>query len=72
MERKHTQAKKANRLNFWPAYQNDFFSTSVFWRRVRGIFGSDSRTFDEKHPELSGAVDGMKAKIAQSGIHRKV
>ena len=72
MERKHSQAKKARRFNFWPAYQSVFFSTSVFWRRVRGIIGSDNRTFDEKHPELSGAVDGMKARIAQSGIHRKV
>ena len=47
MERKHTQAKKARRLNFWNEYQKVYFSTSVFWRRVRGILGSDNRTFDE-------------------------
>lgn len=75
MKQKVTKAKKANRLNNWGSYQNSFFSTSVFWRRVKGFFGCDSRDFDEKHPDLSGAVDGMKARIAQRevelGIHRK-
>ena len=72
MRQKHTRAKKARRLNLWSAYQNDLFSTSVFWRRVRNIFGSDARTYDEKHPDLDGAVQGMKARMAQNGNHRKV
>lgn len=72
MRRKHTEAKKANRLNHWPSYQSYIFSLSVFWRRVRGIIGSDSRTFDIAHPSLSGAVDGMKSRLAAQGNHRKV
>ena len=74
MKQKHTRAKKANRINHWASYQSYIYSLSVFWRRVRGITGSDSRTFDIKHPSLDGAVEGMKARIAQAtaGMHRKV
>ena len=67
-----TKAKKARRFNNWLAYQNSFFSTSVFWRRVQGFFGADCHQFDSKHPGLSDAVDGMKARMAQAGNHRKV
>ena len=72
MKQKHTRAKKARRLNDWGAYQKAYFSTAVFWRRVHGFFGADEREFDIKHPELAGAVEGMKSRIAQQGIHRKV
>lgn len=76
MKQKITKAKKARRLNNWGEYQKDFFSTPVFWRRVRGFFGGDSKEFDRKHPGLSGAVDGMISRINQQeailGMHRKV
>ena len=72
MKQKHTKAKKARRLNVWPAYQKWLFGLSVFERRVRGYEGADSRTFNEKHPNLEPAVEGMKQRIAQQGQHRKV
>ena len=72
MRQEHTNAKKARRFSLWSAFQNDVYSTPVFWRRVKGFFGADSKEFDKKHPSLSGAVDGMKSRIAAQGNHRKV
>lgn len=72
MKQKHTQAKKARRLNIWPAYQQWLFGLSVFERRVRGYEGADSRSYSEKHPDLDNAVEGMKQRIAQQqGHHQK-
>ena len=73
MKQKHTGAKKARRFNYWPAYQNDIFSTPVFWRRVQGIFGADHRSFSNKHLYLDGAVEGYNARLAlaQQGTHIK-
>ena len=73
MKQKHTGAKKARRFNYWPSYQNDIFSTPVFWRRVRGFFGADHKAFSQKHLSLDGAVEGYKARLdlAQQGTHIK-
>lgn len=38
---------------------------SVFWRRTRDIVGPDAREFSAKHPNLDGAVDGFKSRMAQ-------
>jgi hypothetical protein len=72
MKQKHTQAKKARRVNLWTAYQKWIFGLSVFERRVRGYEGADSRSFSEKHHNLDAAVEGMKQRLAQQGQHRKV
>ena len=55
------------------AYQNDIFSTPVFWRRVQGFFGADHKAFSQKHLSLDGAVEGYKARLAlaQQGTHIK-
>lgn len=71
MKLKHTQAKKARRLNYWPAYQNFIFGMSVFMRRVQGYYGADAIGYSAKHPELDNAVEGYKSRLAlqSNGIH---
>ena len=71
MKLKHTQARKANRLNYWPAYQKGFFGLSVIQRRVQGFFGADSVSFSLKHKNLDDAVEGYKSRLAlqANGIH---
>lgn len=66
MKQKVTKAKKARRFNLHSCYQDGVTSMSVFERRVQGIYGHDSRSFDQKHPDLEGAVDGMRQRIAQA------
>lgn len=66
MKQKVTKAKKARRVNLHSCYQGGVTSMSVFERRVRGIYGHDSRSFDQKHPSLENAVDGMRQRIAQA------
>lgn len=73
MKQVHTQAKKACRFNNWLAYQKGIFSTSVFMRRVQGFFGADYAAYSAKHPDLDGAVEGYKSRLAlaQQGTHIK-
>lgn len=66
MKQKVTQAKKARRPNLHYCYQGGATSMSVFERRVRGIYGHDSRSFDQKHPSLESAVEGMRQRLAQA------
>ena len=63
MKRKHTQAKKANRLNL---REKGLHTESVFLRRINGIYGADCREFDKKHPRLEDAVEGIRQRIAQA------
>lgn len=72
MKQRFTQAKKARRANLWSAYQNGFFSTSVFYRRVAGFYGADSAAYSAKHPSLEPAVEGYKQRLAQQGHHNRV
>ena len=69
MKQKHTQAKKARRLNLWPAYQKAWASTSVFLRRVQGFFGADCAAYDRKHPDLEPAVEGYKSRLAAQKLN---
>lgn len=66
MKQKVTQAKKARRPNLHYCYQGGTTSMSVFERRVRGIYGKDSRSFDQKHPSLESAVEGMRQRLSQA------
>lgn len=62
MKLKHTQARKARRLNNWSAYQHrGLFATPVFERRVLDFFGADHRSFSAKHKRLDAAVEGYKS-----------
>lgn len=74
MKQRYTQAKKARRFNNWLAYQKGIFSESVFMRRVQGFFGADCAAYSAKHPDLDGAVEGYKARLAlaQQGHHNRV
>lgn len=65
MKYKVTKAKKARRVNLHSCYQGGVTSMSVFERRVRGIYGHDSRSFDLKHPDVEFAAEGMRQRIAQ-------
>lgn len=58
MKLKHTRARKANRLNYWPAYQKWFY-------------GADCGTYSLKHRELDNAVEGYKSRLAlqSNGVH---
>jgi len=56
MKLKHTQAKKARRLNYWPAYQKWFYGLSVFMRRVQGYYGADAIGYSARHKDLDHAV----------------
>lgn len=71
MRQKFTQAKKARRLNLYYCYQGGVFAMSVFERRVRGIYGADSNSFNTGHPKLEDAVEGMRQRIRQA-TKRKV
>lgn len=62
MKLKHTQAKKANRLCV--RYENAT-SAPVWLRRLRGIYGPDFRSFDEKHPKLEDFVQGIKKRMEE-------
>lgn len=63
MRRKDTQSKKARRLNLRIAGVHNM---SVFARRVLGIYGADHRQFDEKHPDLEEAVQGMRERMRKN------
>ena len=71
MKLKHTRARKANRLNYWPAYQKWFYGLSVFMRRVQGYYGADCGTYSLKHRELDNAVEGYKSRLSlqSNGVH---
>ena len=60
MRRKHTQAKKANRLNI---REKGLHTESVFLRRINGIYGADYREFDIAHPSLEPTVEGIRQRI---------
>ena len=64
MKLKHTQAKKANRLNL--RYPNKT-SDPVWLRRLRGTYGADHRTFDAKYPRIEPMVEGLRKRIEQQG-----
>lgn len=62
MKLKHTQAKKANRY----CERRPHATTDPVWlRRVRGIYGADSKSFDAIHPRLESAVRGIRARMEQ-------
>ena len=61
MKLKFTKAKKANRICI---RMNGLHSVPVFWRRVQGIIGADSKHFDALHPSLAFAVEGYKQRMA--------
>ena len=71
MKLKHTQAKKARRLNYWPAYQKWFYGLSVFMRRVQGYYGADAIGDSARHKDLDHAVEGYKSRLAlqSNGVH---
>lgn len=66
MKQKVTKAKKAMRLNLHSCYQGGVTSMSVFERRVRGIYGHDSGSFDQKHPDVENAAEGMRQRISKA------
>lgn len=62
MKLKHTQARKARRLNDWPSYQHkSLYAMPVFARRVLDFLGADHLSFSAKHERLDAAVEGYKA-----------
>lgn len=62
MKLKHTQAKKANRY----CERRPHATTDPVWlRRVLGIYGADSKSFDAIHPRLEPAVRGIRARMDQ-------
>lgn len=71
MKLRHTQAKKGNRVNCYPAYQKWYYGLSVIMRRVYDYYGADSASFSLKHPGLNDAVEGYKSRQRQRqiGIH---
>ncbi len=61
MKQKFTKQRKARRGPNITAYY--LYSLSVFWRRVRGIYGMDNRDFSVKHPRLEDAVQGYLSRV---------
>ena len=68
MRRNHTQAKKARRYN---ERHTGLHTMSIFWRRVNNIYGADHLSFDERHPDLELAVEGLRQRIAQAKAKQK-
>lgn len=58
-------AKRHHRKHCLPIQEKFPFQTSVFYRRVKGVFGADHGSFSLKHPDLDMAVDGYKQRIAR-------
>lgn len=45
MKLRHTQARKARTFNPRAYQNNGYYAMSVFWRRVNGCYGNDSKEF---------------------------
>lgn len=71
MKRKHTEQKKAQRLNLWHEYQQMMFGTSVAERRANKIMAPDSGLYDRKHPNLKDEVKRILEARKRPQIQRK-
>ena len=70
MKLRHTQARKARTFNPRTYQNNGYYAMSVFWRRVNGCYGNDSKEFDLRYPNLEHAVEGYRSIVASRGSHR--
>lgn len=69
MKRKHTEQKKAQRLNLWHEYQE--FWASVAERRANKIMAPDSALYDRKHPNLKDEVKRILEARKRPQVQRK-